>query len=147
MSGSRSPQELAAACAAAMWNADSVAERLGMSLEAVGPGTATISMTVTAAMLNGHGSCHGGFIFTLADSAFAFAGNASNERSVAQHAAISFLVPVKAGDRLTAVAREVWRRGRGGLYDVQVKNQAGEQVAEFRGHARTIGGTLVPEQG
>lgn len=137
--------ELAEASARAMWNNDSASQRLGMALDHVAPGHATLSMTITGAMANGHGNCHGGYIFTLADSAFAFACNTYNQITVGQHCAISYLEPVRVGDRLTAVAREVSRRGRSGIYDVRVSNQDGAQVAEFRGHSRVVNGTHVPQ--
>ncbi len=141
------PDDLAAACARTMWNDDSASQRLGMALDHVAPGAATLTMTVTGEMTNGHGTCHGGYIFTLADSAFAFACNSYNQRTVAQQATVTFIAPVFKGDRLTATAREVSRRGRGGIYDVRVSNQAGETVAEFRGHSRTVKGTHLPEAG
>ena len=94
-------------------------------------------------MTNGHGICHGGFIFTLADSAFAFACNTYNQRTVAQHCAVTFVQPGRRGDRLTAHAVERSRTGRSGIYDVTVRDSHGEVVAEFRGHSRTISGTLV----
>ena len=112
-----------------------------MSLDWVRPGMARLPMPVTAAMLNGHGTCHGGFIFTLADSAFAFACNTDGAASVASHCAISFLRPVMLGERLVAEAVERYRVGRSGIYDVQV-TAAGEVVAEFRGHSRTTGGRI-----
>jgi acyl-CoA thioesterase len=102
-------------------------------------------MTVTETMTNGHGICHGGYIFTLADSAFAFACNAYNQRTVAQHCVITFLAPVVRGDRLRAAAREIAREGRNGIYDIRVTNQRGESVAEFRGWSRTVSGTHLPE--
>lgn len=117
-----------------------------MTLDQVAPGEATVSMTVQESMANGHATCHGGFIFTLADSAFAFACNGYNQRTVAQQAAITFIAPARVGDRLTARAREISRRGRGGIYDVTIVNQAGETVAEFRGHSRTVKGTHLPER-
>lgn len=137
-------QELAEASAKAMWNDDSASQRLGMSLDHIAPGEATLSMTVTEAMSNGHGNCHGGYIFTLADSAFAFACNSYNQLVVAQHCSISYLLPVRIGDRLTATAREVSRRGRSGIYDIRITNQDGAHVAEFRGHSRTVKGTHLP---
>lgn len=138
------PQELAEAAAAAMWNDNSASQRLNMTLEQVAPGAARLSMTVTEAMSNGHGNCHGGYIFTLADSTFAFACNSYNQRAVAQHCSVSYLIPVHIGDRLTATAREVSRYGRSGIYDVRITNQDGAQVAEFRGHSRTVKGTHLP---
>ncbi|MBB3425839.1 MULTISPECIES: hydroxyphenylacetyl-CoA thioesterase PaaI [Rhizobium] len=142
---SLSPQALAEACARAMWDEDNATRHLGMELVSVAPGKATIAMTVAATMTNGHGTCHGGYIFTLADSAFAFACNSYNQRTVAQHCSVTFIVPAFNGDRLTATAREVSRRGRGGIYDVAITNQHGEQIAEFRGHSRTVKGALLPE--
>ncbi|MBD3763209.1 MAG: hydroxyphenylacetyl-CoA thioesterase PaaI [Rhodobacterales bacterium] len=138
------PQELAEASARALWDGDSTSQRLGMVLDHVAPGEARLTMTVTDTMSNGHGTCHGGYIFILADSAFAFACNAYNQRTVGQHAAITFLAPAHLGDRLTAVAREVSRQGRSGLYDIRVTNQDGVHVAEFRGHSRTVKGTHLP---
>jgi acyl-CoA thioesterase len=135
---------MARACADAMW-ADDVASRgLGMALIAVAPGQATLAMTVTAPMVNGHNICHGGFIFTLADSAFAFACNTYNERTVAQHCAITFVNPAKLGDHLVARAVERTRAGRSGIYDITVTREEGFVIAEFRGHSRMIGGELVP---
>jgi acyl-CoA thioesterase len=96
-------------------------------------------------MANGHATCHGGYIFTLADSAFAFACNTYDQRTVAQHVSITYIAPAFVGDRLAATAREVSRRGRGGIYDVRVTNQNDEQIAEFRGHSRTVKGTLLPD--
>lgn len=141
------PQELAEASAQALWNDDSASQRLGMVMEHLTPGEATLSMLVTEAMSNGHGSCHGGYIFTLADSAFAFACNGYNQRTVGQHASITYLAPARLGDRLTAAAREVSRQGRSGVYDVRVTNQDGVHVAEFRGLSRTVKGTHLPVDG
>jgi acyl-CoA thioesterase len=101
-------------------------------------------MIVRPEMSNGHGTCHGGYTFLLADSAFAFACNGYNQRTVGQHAAITYLAPGRLGDRLTATAREVSRQGRSGVYDVRVTNQDGVQIAEFRGHSRTVKGSLLP---
>lgn len=138
--------ELAAACAASMWDDDRASQALGMSIESVTPGEAIMTMTVTEAMANGHGTCHGGYIFTLADSAFAFACNTYNQNTVGQQAAITYIAPAFVGEKLTAEAREVSRRGRGGIYDVTVKNPAGETIAVFRGHSRTVKGTHLPER-
>jgi acyl-CoA thioesterase len=137
------PDAVARAAAQAMWDKDLASRNLGMSLDAVGPGMASLSLTITAAMTNGHKTCHGGYIFTLADSAFAFACNSYNQNTVAQHCSVTFLRPAVEGDRLTATAREVSRIGRGGVYDVKVTNQSGEHVAEFRGHSRTVKGTPI----
>ncbi|HSX73629.1 MAG TPA: hydroxyphenylacetyl-CoA thioesterase PaaI [Shinella sp.] len=140
-----SPQMLAEACARAMWDDDKATRHLGMELVSVAPGEAVIAMTVAETMTNGHGICHGGFMFTLADSTFAFACNTYNQRTVAQHCSVTFIAPAFRGDRLIATAREVSRRGRGGIYDIRITNQEGEHVAEFRGHSRTVKGTHLPE--
>jgi acyl-CoA thioesterase len=92
-------------------------------------------------MTNGQGICHGGFIFALADSAFAFACNGYGQRAVAQHCAVTFLRPAQLGDRLTAECVERTRTGRSGIYDVSVKRTDGTPIAEFRGHSRTIDGS------
>lgn len=138
------PQELAEASARAMWNDDSASQRLGMTLDHIAPGQATLSMTITAEMSNGHGNCHGGYMFTLSDSAFAFACNSYNNMVVAQHCSVTFLEPGRIGDRLTATATEVSRRGRSGIYDIRLTNQHGAHIAEFRGHSRMVKGTHLP---
>ncbi len=135
------PQEIAEACARVMWDDDRVSQRLGMTLDHVAPGEATLSMVVTEAMTNGHG----GYLFSLADAAFAYACNSYNQRSVAQHCSISYIAPVSEGDRLTAIARETVRSGRSGITDVRIVDQHGNHVAEFRGHSRTVKGTHLPE--
>jgi acyl-CoA thioesterase len=137
------PHDIARACAEAMWVEDQASQGLGMVVERVSPGEAVISMVIRADMTNGHGICHGGFIFTLADSAFAFACNTYNQRTVAQHCAVTFLQPGRRGDTLTAHAVERNRSGRSGIYDVTVRDAKGEIVAEFRGHSRTIAGTVL----
>jgi acyl-CoA thioesterase len=134
------PEEVARKSAEAMWARDDASKWLGASLDAVGPGTATMSMTVEKHHTNGHDICHGGFIFTLADSAFAFACNSYNQVVVAQHNTISFIAPGMLGDRLTADAKEISRNGRSGLYDVRVTNQDGKLIALFRGASRAIKG-------
>ncbi|MFN4098374.1 MAG: hydroxyphenylacetyl-CoA thioesterase PaaI [Pararhodobacter sp.] len=140
------PDELAQACAAAMWADDNASQHLGMALEDVRAGQAVMSMKIRPEMTNGLNTCHGGYIFTLADSAFAFACNTHNQRTVAQMAQVTFLAPAFAGDTLRAEAREIWRQGRGGIYDIRVTNQTGAPVAEFRGHSRTVKGTHLPEE-
>ncbi|MEK0084868.1 hydroxyphenylacetyl-CoA thioesterase PaaI [Benzoatithermus flavus] len=145
MSDRMSPEALARACADAMWAEDAASQGLGMELEFVAPGEAKMAMTVRPDMVNGHGIMHGGFIFTLADSAFAFACNTYGEKVVAQHCSITFLQPGRLGDRLTAHAVERSRSGRSGIYDIRVTNASGEIIAEFRGHSRAIGGRLVEE--
>lgn len=136
------PQALAQACADRMWAGDAASRGLGMALDRIGPGAARLSMTVTPTMLNGHGTCHGGFIFALADSAFAFACNTDGMVSVASHCTISFLRPARLGDQLVANAGERHREGRGGIYDVRV-TCGNAVVAEFRGHSRTTGAKLL----
>lgn len=138
-----SPDDLARACADAMWKEDDASKGLGMEIVEIGPGRATLTMTVRPEMVNGQRIAHGGFIFTLADSAFAFACNSHNDRAVAAQGNITFLRPGKLGDKLVATAREISRSGRSGIYDVRVT--ADETViAEFRGHSRTIPGTWLP---
>ncbi len=141
------PGELARACAEAMWAEDRASRGLGMTLDHAGPGEAVLSMRVRDDMTNGHGSCHGGFIFALADSAFAFACNAHNQRAVAQHCAVTFLRPGMRGEVLTARAVERVREGRSGIYDVTVTDAEGQVVAEFRGHSRTVPGTVLAGRG
>jgi acyl-CoA thioesterase len=138
-----SPDELARACAEVMWQDDDASQGLGMEILDIKAGRAVLAMTIKPNMVNGHGIAHGGFIFTLADSAFAFACNSHNERTVAAHGNISFIKPGKLGDRLVATAREVSRSGRSGIYDISVSAD-GITIAELRGHSRTLGGTLVP---
>lgn len=126
-----------------MWKEDDASKGLGMEILQVKPGRATLAMTIQPHMVNGQRIAHGGFIFTLADSAFAFACNTHNERVVAAQGNITFIRPGKLGDRLIAEAREISRNGRSGIYDVTV--MSGESViAEFRGHSRSIGGTWLP---
>ena len=140
------PDDLARACAAAIWADDNATQHLGMELSDVRAGHATMTMRVRPEMTNGHKICHGGYIFTLADSAFAFACNTYNQRVVAQMGQITFLAPGQEGDVLTARAAEVWRQGRSGIYDITVTRQDGTRIAEFRGHSRSIKGTHLPEE-
>ena len=139
------PDELARACADAMWADDHASRGLGMEIELVGPGRSRLSMPVTEAMVNGLGMCHGGFIFTLADSAMAFASNAYGEHAVAQHVAVTYVRPGRLGERLVAAAEERLRSGRSGMYDVRVTGADGAVVAEMRGHTRLSGGKFFPE--
>ncbi len=129
-----------------MWATDEASKWLGLSLDTVGPGSAEMSMTVEAHHTNGHKICHGGFIFTLADSAFAFACNSRNQRTVAQQNAITFCAPGQLGDRLVAKAVEVVQAGRSGVYDVTVTKQDGTIIAVMRGNSRTVGGTHFEEE-
>lgn len=139
------PEDRAARAAQAMWANDQASKWLGMALDAVGPGWARLSLTVRPEQCNGHGICHGGVIFSLADSAFAFACNSHNQSAVAQHNTISFLAPGQAGDVLTAEARETNVTGRTGIYDVCVARADGTILAEMRGVSRTIPGTHFDE--
>ena len=133
--------ELARRCADAMWRDDAASQGLGMTLEHVAPGQSRMTMRVRPDMLNGLGMCHGGFIFTLADSTMAFAANAHGDKSVAQHIGITYLRPGRLDEILTATAEERSRTGRSGIYDVRVTGSAdGSAVAEFRGHTRLSGG-------
>jgi acyl-CoA thioesterase len=126
-----------------MWKEDDASKGLGMEIVRIRPGEATLTMAVKPHMVNGHGIAHGGFIFLLADSAFAFACNSHNEKAVAAQCNISFILPGKLGDQLTATAREISRTGRAGIYDVRVTVDD-VAIAELRGHSRTIGGAWVP---
>jgi acyl-CoA thioesterase len=139
-----SPDDLARACAEAMWKDDDASKGLGMEILQIRPGEAVLTMRIGPHMVNGHGIAHGGFIFLLADSAFAFACNSHNERAVAAHCNISFIRPGKLGDRLMATAREISRTGRSGIYDVRVSVDD-TAIAELRGHSRTLGGAWIPE--
>jgi acyl-CoA thioesterase len=138
-----SPDDLARACADAMWKEDDASKGLGMEILQIRAGEAVLTMTIKPEMLNGRGIAHGGFIFTLADSTFAFACNSHNERAVAAQCNITFIRPGKLGDRLIATAREISRTGRSGIYDVRVTVDD-IAIAELRGHSRTIGGAWVP---
>lgn len=145
MSDELTAQARAERCAALMMEKDATSAGLNMQIDQISPGHATLSMTVLPHMLNGHGICHGGYIFTLADSAFAFACNTYNQMTVAQQNQITYLAPGQAGDHLTAKATEVARSGRSGTYDVQVINASGAVIALFRGLSRTIKGHHFPE--
>ncbi len=128
-----------------MWANDRASKALGMQAIAIGPGTATLTMTVREDMLNGHDLCHGGLIATLADSAFAFACNAYNEVTVASGFDIHLMSGARRGDVLTASATELSKGGRTGVYDIVVTNQRGEQIAAFRGRSYTMKGKPLVE--
>lgn len=139
-------QQLAKQVGDTMFAADRASrETMGMELLACEPGRAVMRMVVTDAHLNGHRICHGGFIFTLADSTFAFACNSYNKNAVAAGASIEFLRPGQPGDVLTCVGQEQTLSGRHGIYDMTVTNQRGEVVALFRGKSAQIAGTVIPE--
>lgn len=135
--------DIARRSAEAMWAEDNATRALGIERVSVGPGRAVMAMTVRENMANGHGMCHGGYIFLLADSAFAFACNSHGPRNVAQHCQVTFLAPGKLGSRLVAEAFERQRGERSGITDVTVRDEAGTIIAEFRGHSRTIPGSLI----
>ncbi len=141
--GTPDKDEIARRAADTMWAEDNATQALGIERIAVGPGQATMAMIVRPEMTNGHGMCHGGYIFLLADSAFAFACNSHGPRNVAQHCQVTYLAPGKLGSRLTAEAFERQRGERSGITDVTVRDEAGTIIAEFRGHSRTIPGSLV----
>ena len=139
------PDETARRSAEAMWSGDRASQGLGMEIVEVGPGRATIRMTVRDDMVNGHAIGHGGFTFALADSTFAFACNSYNRVTVAAGAEIRFRAPTRLGDVLTATAAERHRAGRHGTYDIEVCNADGTVVATFVGNSTEIGGTLYDE--
>ena len=136
-------EALARKVADAMFSRDRASQALGMRIVAVGPGHAELTMTVRGDMVNGHAICHGGFVFTLADSAFAFACNSYNFTTVANGCTIEFLAPAKEGDVLTAVAQERAQVGRNGVYDVEVRNREGVTIAHFRGKSTRIKGEVL----
>ena len=136
-------QAVAAAVGESMMAEDAASRGLGMRVDAMGPGYARLSMSVRADMLNGFCICHGGFITTLADSAFAFACNSRNELTVAASIVVDFVAPAKEGDVLTAEAREVALAGRTGIYDATVLNQRGELIAVLRGRSHRMKGKQV----
>ncbi|MBS1188486.1 MAG: paaI [Rhodocyclaceae bacterium] len=138
-----SPEELATAVSAAMFERDAAANHLGIAIEETRPGYARARMQVRDSMLNSHGTCHGGMLFALADTAFAYACNSYNENAVAAGCAIDFLAPGQAGDTLTAVAIERSRAGRTGIYDVDIRDSQGNVIAVFRGRSHRIKGHTI----
>jgi acyl-CoA thioesterase len=136
-------QALAERVAQRMFSRDTAAHTLGVHLVRVAPGHAEVAMTVRADMLNGHAICHGGFIFTLADTAFAYACNSYNLNTVASGCAIDFLAPAREGDVLTAVGYERSASGRTGVYDIDVTNERGDKIALFRGKSYRIKGHVI----
>jgi acyl-CoA thioesterase len=141
----RDAAEIARLSAEAMWADDRASQGLGMEVLEVGSGRARLVMTITERMLNGHGSCHGGFIFSLADSAFAFACNSHGQPAVAQHCSVTYVAPGRLGMRLVADAQERQRGERSGIYDITVRDETGIVIAEFRGHSRTLPGSLIDD--
>ncbi len=143
--GASGLQRLAERAAHGLFERDRASQGLGMRLVAVRPGSARVVMSVRADMLNGHQVCHGGIVFALADSAFAFACNSHNDSTVAAAASIDFLAAAHEGDELTAEAVELWRTRRNGIYEISVVNQRGERIALFRGRSYRIDGQVVQE--
>ena len=139
-------QQRAERAAAALFARDRASQALGMRITGVRPGWTRVVMRVRADMLNGHGTCHGGIVFALADSAFALACNSHNEATVAAAAAIDFLAGAREGDELAAEASELWRTRRNGIYEISVSNQRGERIALFRGRSYRIDGQVVSEE-
>ena len=140
------PKERAEKSAEAMWRGDHASQWMGMALEDVDEGRAVVALTVEPHHANGLGNCHGGVIFSLADTAFAFACNSRNQATVAQQNTIAYLAPGRVGDRLTATAREVSLQGRSGLYDVEIRNREGALIARFSGLSRSVKGRLFEEE-
>ena len=135
--------ELAQACANAMFARDEASNELGIELIAIEPGYASMSMPITPTMANGDGVCHGGFLFSLADTAMAFASNSRNEVYVAMNASIEFLAPGNVGETVTAVAREQHRAGRTSTYHVEVTDSQNNPIAQFLGRTYRIRGTVI----
>ncbi|MCA1247230.1 hydroxyphenylacetyl-CoA thioesterase PaaI [Massilia sp. MS-15] len=137
------PQALAELAGQTMYERDPASQALGMTLDAIRPGYARMSMRVRADMLNGHATCHGGYIFMLADSAFAFACNSHNFNTVGAGCTIDYLAPGFEGDLLVAEAVEQALQGKTGVYDIKVSNQDGRMVALFRGKSHRVSGTVA----
>lgn len=137
------PQALAEAAGAAMYERDHASRALGMRLAEIGPGRAVLTMPVRRDMLNGHQTCHGGYMFLLADSTFAFACNSGNRNTVAAGARIDFLAPAFEGDLLRAEGMEQTRSGKTGIYDIRVTNQDGKLIALFRGNSHQVAGEVI----
>jgi acyl-CoA thioesterase len=138
-------QALAERVAERMYASDRASRALGMRIASISPGRAELTMTVRDDMLNGHAICHGGYIFLLADSTFAFACNSHNRNTVAQGCSIDYLAPAHSGDVLHAFGTERSRTGRTGVYDIEVRNQHGKTIALFRGKSYRIDGHVVDE--
>lgn len=135
--------DLASRCAQALFQRDQASQGMGMRLLAAGPGSARVGMSVREDMLQGHGTCHGGYLFALADSAFAFACNSYNDATVAIGCSIDYIAPARLGDTLTAACTEQSRSGRTGNYDVRIENQQGELIALFHGKSYKVRGSVL----
>lgn len=142
---SQDPHALAMAVARTMWTRDHAAQALGITIESAGPGQASLLMQVRQDMLNGHDICHGGMIFSLADTAFAYACNAYNRTTVASACHIDFLAPARQADTLRAIATERSRSGRTGVYDIAVETVDGKSIALFRGKSHQIAGEIIAD--
>lgn len=134
---------LAEAVTSWMFTRDYASQGLGIQIVEIGPGYSKLKMRVRRSMTNGHGICHGGIVFSLADSAFAFACNSRNQKTVAAGCTIDFLASARVGDELCAEAIEQSRRGRTGIYDVVVTDQSGRRVALFRGRSHRMEGEVM----
>ena len=134
---------LASHCAQTMLQRDAASQGMGMRLLSAAPGCARVGMSVRADMIQGHGTCHGGYLFALADSAFAFACNSYDEAAVALGCSIDYVAPARLGDQLLATADEQSRKGRTGNYDVRIENQQGELIALFHGKSYKVRGTVL----
>jgi len=145
MTQPRDPQTIARMCADAMLEDDNALRGVGIEVLDVAPGCSRVAVTITERMVNGHGICHGGYLFMLADTSFAYACNTYGQREVAQHCSVTFVAPGKLGMRLTAECRERSRSGRSGIYDSTVRDETGAVIAEFRGHSRTLPEKLIPD--
>ncbi len=139
-----SAQDIARTVGETMYRKDDAAQHIGIALKEISPGRAVMTLRVLDYMLNGHRICHGGYVFTLADTAFAYACNSYNQNTVAQAAQINFIKPVPVNSLLTATAVEVAKTGRTGLYDIVVRDESRETVAFFRGNSHTIKGQMIP---
>ncbi|AEB58895.1 hydroxyphenylacetyl-CoA thioesterase PaaI [Ectopseudomonas mendocina] len=137
---------LAVDCGRKLFERDAASQAMGMRLLSVAPGQAQVGMSVRADMVQGHGTCHGGYLFALADSAFAFACNSYNESSVAIGCSIDYVAPARLGDTLTAQASEQSRSGRTGNYDVRIENQNGKLIALFHGKSYKVRGTVLAQE-
>jgi acyl-CoA thioesterase len=138
-------KETARLTAEKLYAGDNASRALGIRILETAPGCAKVSMRVRADMVNGHSICHGGLVFTLADTAFAFACNSYGPNTLAAAGSIDFLAPAREGDELTATGRELWRSARSGLYEVEVTNQHGERIALFRGRSQQVAGNLLDQ--
>jgi len=143
---SHEAMNLASRCAQAMFERDAATQAMGIRLLSAAPGSATLGMGVRADMIQGHGTCHGGYLFALADSAFAFACNSYNDATVAIGCSIDYIAPAHLGDTLTARCTEQSRSGRTGNYDVRIENQQGQLIALFHGKSYKVRGTVLAQE-